>query len=78
MRTGARRPASAGPAAADSRRASRRGVPRRAPTAPVAGATPVTWPTLGDAKDPNNKTPEPPPGAPAGAEADADDGNQQC
>ena len=29
-----------------------------APTAPVAGATPVTWPTLGDAKDPNKKTPE--------------------
>ena len=74
-------PAADAPAAAEASKPSKPawGVPSAAaPTAPVAGATPVTWPTLGDAKDPNNKTPEPPPGAPAGAEADADDGKSSA
>ena len=39
------------------------------PTAPVAGATLVTWPTLVDAKDPNKKTPEPSP-EPSGPRGD--------
>ena len=52
---------SAAPASAEAERPKKTwGKPSAdAPTAPVAGATPVTWPTLGDAKDPNKKTLEP-------------------
>jgi hypothetical protein len=39
--------------------------------AAAGSTTPVTWPTLGDAKDPNKKTPPPPPpGAPPGVNVD--------